>query len=164
MRLSIANAREEDLQRAEELTVRTNQLNTTGKPYSYSELKALMDSPAHHILTCELSDKFGTHGKIGLALIEEKPDFWHLNLFLMSCRVMPYGVGSVFLTYIMSQAKKSGKKLLVDFFKTDRNRMMYITFKFANFKETIKGESGNIILEHDLSVIHNLPQYVEIIV
>ncbi|MCK5705654.1 MAG: HAD-IIIC family phosphatase, partial [Cyclobacteriaceae bacterium] len=35
MRFSITNAQEEDLKRAEELTVRTHQLNTTGKTYDY---------------------------------------------------------------------------------------------------------------------------------
>jgi hypothetical protein len=44
MIFTIAPCREEDLQRAEELTVRTNQLNTTGYTYSYEELDALRQS------------------------------------------------------------------------------------------------------------------------
>ena len=38
MKLILAPAKEADLQRAEELTVRTHQLNTTGYTYSYDEL------------------------------------------------------------------------------------------------------------------------------
>ena len=37
--LRVAPAREEDLLRAEELTIRTNQLNTTGITYSADELR-----------------------------------------------------------------------------------------------------------------------------
>ncbi|MCK4259504.1 MAG: HAD-IIIC family phosphatase [Halanaerobiales bacterium] len=70
MELSIAPAEEDDLQRAEELTVRTNQLNTTGYVYSYDELNKLRKSDKHKLLMAELNDRFGTYGKIGLALIE----------------------------------------------------------------------------------------------
>jgi len=41
MVLTIALAQEEDLKRAEELTVRTHQLNTTGDTYSYEELNVM---------------------------------------------------------------------------------------------------------------------------
>ncbi len=44
MKLTISEATENDLQRAEELTVRTNQLNTTGYTYSYDELNAFRKS------------------------------------------------------------------------------------------------------------------------
>jgi predicted enzyme involved in methoxymalonyl-ACP biosynthesis len=46
MIFSIAPCKEEDLKRAEELTVRTNQLNTTGYTYSYEELDAFRQSPS----------------------------------------------------------------------------------------------------------------------
>ena len=70
MVFTIAPAAREDLQRAEELTVRTNQLNTTGYTYSYEELDALRQSPRHQLLVSSLEDRHGTYGKIGLALVE----------------------------------------------------------------------------------------------
>ena len=164
MYFHISKAQEEDLKRAEELTVRTNQLNTTGRTFDYSELKALINSETHMLLISELTDRYGSHGKIGLALIEITKDFWYLRLFLMSCRVISYGIGTAFLTYIMQKAKKTGKKLRVDFRKTDKNRMMYITFKFANFKEIESDGTGHILLENDLTVIQDIPPYIELTV
>jgi len=164
MRFSIAKAQEEDLKRAEELTVRTHQLNTTGKTFNYEELKTLTNSKNHKVLISDLTDKYGSHGKIGLALIETTKDFWHLKLFLMSCRVMSYGVGTAFLSYIMHEAKIAGKRLRVDFQPTDRNRMMYVTFKFANFMEIKSYESGQVLLENDLSAIQEIPPYIEMII
>jgi FkbH-like protein len=70
MVLTIAPAREEDLKRAEELTMRTHQLNTTGDTYSYEELDRLRQSDKHMLLIAGLDDKYGTYGKIGLVLIE----------------------------------------------------------------------------------------------
>jgi len=164
MRFSIGNALEEDLKRAEELTIRTHQLNTTGKTYDYEDLKNFVNSKKHKLLISDLKDKYGSHGKIGLALIEISKNFWHLKLFLMSCRVMSYGVGTAFLSYIMHEAKKEGKRLRVDFKPTDRNRMMYVTFKFANFKEIMADESGQMLLENELSSIQNIPPYIELII
>jgi FkbH-like protein len=163
MEFLIGKAREEDLQRAEELTDRTNQLNTTGITYSYDRLREFMHSDRHTLLTAELRDKYGSYGKIGLALIESDESAWNLKLFLMSCRVMARGAGTVFLTHIMNEAKSAGKVLRADFKKTDRNRMMFITFKFANFKVIDGDGTDNLVLENDLSLIQEIPEYIDVI-
>ncbi|UHA74008.1 HAD-IIIC family phosphatase [Paenibacillus sp. 481] len=162
MQFVISEAREEDLKRAEELTVRTNQLNATGNTYSYEELDQFRQSSDHLLLVCELTDKYGSYGKIGLALLELKETNWHLKLLLMSCRVMSRGVGTVMLTYIMQQAKSDGKVLQADFKQTDRNKMMYVTYRFANFKEIANDGQGQILFENDLNHIQPFPPYIEV--
>ncbi len=164
IQLGIADAQEDDLERAEELTVRTNQLNTTGRTYGYTELKELMGSSKYRLIMCHMKDKYGDHGNIGLALVEVTEDCLWLRLLLMSCRVMSLGVGTVLLSYIMQDAKKAGKTLRADFRDTGRNRIMYITFMFANFKQVGKSQSGNVILESDLSSIQAFPPYMRITV
>jgi len=162
MRLSIGMATENDLRRAEELTIRTNQLNATGKAYDYDELKALFNSRRHELYICELQDRYGYQGKIGLALVEIGRDCHHLKLLIMSCRVMSLGVGTVLLSYVMNGAKQSGKKLRADFKHTGRNRAMYITFKMSNFKEAGDNSMDDIVLENDLSFIPPYPPYLEL--
>ncbi|KAA3607729.1 MAG: HAD-IIIC family phosphatase [Candidatus Scalindua sp. AMX11] len=160
--IQISEAKDDDLKRAEELTVRTNQLNATGKTYSYDELKLLMDSKNHKLLICEMNDKYGAYGKIGLSVVEIFKDYFYIRLLLVSCRVMSIGVGTVLLSYVMHEAKKFGKRVKADFRHTGRNRMMYITFKFANFKEILVDESGTIVLEKDLSSIQEYPSYINL--
>jgi FkbH-like protein len=104
MRFTLGPCSVDDLQRAEELTVRTNQLNSTGRTYSYEELDALRESPDHLLLVASLTDRFGGYGKIGLALVEKGEDAWWLRMMLMSCRVMSRGVGMVLLNHIMNLA------------------------------------------------------------
>ena len=158
----ISEAKEDDLKRAEELTVRTNQLNATGKTYSYDELKMYLGSTNHKLIICDMHDKYGSYGKIGLALIEIFKNCFHIRLLLMSCRVMSYGVGTVLLSHIMKQAQKCRKKVKTDFKHTGRNRVMYVTFKFAGFKELMEDEFGLIVLENDLSSIQEVPPYVNV--
>ncbi|WP_370339246.1 HAD-IIIC family phosphatase [Catenulispora sp. MAP5-51] len=136
MTFVIAPARTEDLQRAEELTIRTNQLNSTGRTYSYDELDELRESKNHLLLVASLEDKFGTYGKVGLTLVEKGDDgVWKLLMLLMSCRVMSRGVGSVLLNHVMGLANQAGAELHADFVETGRNRMMQITYAFAGFTE-----------------------------
>jgi len=161
MVFTISPARAQDLCRAEELTNRTNQLNTTGRTFSREELEELRCSDRHLLLMSELTDKFGNYGKIGLALVECNPEVWTIKLLLMSCRVMNRGVGTIMLNHILRRARESGVRLLSEFVSNDRNRMMYVTYKFAGFTE-IENRGGTQILEHDLASIPPVAAYVSV--
>jgi FkbH-like protein len=161
MRFHICRATENDLQRAEELTVRTHQLNSTGYTYSYDELRAFSHSVSHQLLIASLDDRFGSYGKIGLALVETQPTLWTLKLLLVSCRVISRGLGTVFLNFIMAQARRHKVRLQAELVPTERNRMMHITYKFAGFK--LMGQSGPAqVFESDLTTIQEAPPYVQL--
>lgn len=161
MRLTIHKASEDDLQRAEELTVRTNQLNATGYTYSYEELNTIRQSNSYKLLIAELEDKFGTYGKIGLVLLECDSSSWKIKLLLMSCRVMSRGVGAIMLNHIIERAQAAKVKLIGEFVPTDRNRPMYISYKFAGFQE-IGREDNVVILENTIKEVPNIPDYVNL--
>lgn len=161
MKFTIAPATVEDLKRAEELTVRTNQLNTTGETYNYDELDAFRKSDDHILLVASLVDRYGTYGKIGLALIEKGAKIWTLKLLLMSCRVMSRGVGTILLHHIMTLARNAGARLQAEVRNTGRNRMMLVTFTFGGFKQV--DERGDLkIYEADYGFIQEPPEYVEV--
>ena len=161
MVLKIAPAAERDLMRGEELTHRTNQLNTTGHTYSYDELNYFRQSSQHKLWTVSLEDKFGSYGTIGLALIESQEAYWTIKLLLVSCRVMSRGVGGVLISYILREAREAGVNLRADFVPNGRNRMMYATYKFTGFKEIERSEESRV-LEHDLAVIQPFPDYLKV--
>jgi FkbH-like protein len=161
MEFSFGPAEAEDLARVEELVVRTNQLNTTGRVYSHEELAELRVSPEHTLLVADLTDKHGPYGKIGVVLLHRTIETWTIKLLLMSCRVMSRGVGGALITLLRQQAREAGVRLLAEFRSTDRNRMMYITYKFAGFSEVSEAE-GNALMEADPTSIPELPSYLRI--
>lgn len=161
LKFFISEVKEDDLKRAEELTIRTHQLNSTGYTYSYEELEKLSKSDRHKLFIASLEDIYGAYGKIGLVLVECEQKIWTIKLILMSCRVMSRGVGTVLINYIMKLAKDENVVLRAEFVPTDRNRIMYITYKFAGFKEI--QESDNLILfENDLTHIQPFPEFINI--
>ena len=161
MEMTIAPATVADLRRAEELTIRTNQLNSTGVTYSYADLEALLASPRHLLLVASLRDRYGSYGKIGLALVETAGTDWTLKLLLMSCRVMSRGVGTVLLNHVMRRANEAGARLLAEFVPTDRNRVMYVTYRFAGFREHAE-RAGVRILAAPSEEVPEPPAYLRL--
>ncbi len=161
MVMTIAPATVGDLRRAEELTIRTNQLNSTGVTYSYAELEAMLSSPRHLLLVAGLDDRYGSYGKIGLALVETSGTQWTLQLLLMSCRVMSRGVGTVLLHHVMRQARAAGARLHAEFVPTDRNRVMHITYRFAGFTEHSEHD-GVLVLAGPAGEVPEPPSYLRL--
>jgi len=163
MRARIAPASPGDLERAEELTVRTHQLNATGYTYSYDELDRFRQDAGHALLIVDLEDRYGSYGNIGLVLLEQASQVWNLKLLLMSCRVMNRGIGTLLLNHVMYLARQAGVRLLAEFVPTPRNRMMYVAYRFAGFEEF--EQRGQVqVLEGDLSRVQPPPTYIELLV
>lgn len=141
MKLKLSAVAQGDLERVEELTQRTNQLNSTGVTYSYEELLEFINSPDHVFMIAELEDKFGSYGKIGLLLCEKTESTLTIKLLLMSCRVMTRGIGTALLVYAIKLAEKEHLELQADFISTPRNRIMYITYKLMGFDD--QGNNGD---------------------
>ncbi|MDQ1159622.1 FkbH-like protein [Sphingomonas sp. SORGH_AS 950] len=163
MRLTVRRASPQDLARAYELTLRTNQLNTGGRTYSIEELETLCASPYHIVLVAELSDRFGSSGTIGLSLIETSGKAWTIQLFIMSCRVLSRGVGSVLLGYVLRFARLRGVTLRADFVPTGRNQPMLVTYKFAGFRQVGEEAGGVLKLEHDYKRMPPIPIYMTVV-
>jgi FkbH-like protein len=159
MVFSVTRARPADLKRLEELVARTNQLNTTGRIYSYEELDYFSTHPDYELLTCSLTDKYGSYGKIGLALIEKKQDCWSIKSFLLSCRVMSRGVGKILLQVIVNRAGLASRRLLAEIVHNEKNRIMYMTYRFAGFKTIVK-EGSSELLEQEFTQEYQFPDFV----
>jgi methoxymalonate biosynthesis protein len=134
--MRIQRAGQEDLSRAEELTLRTSQMNATGVYYSRGTLRDLLGDPRHEVLVITLNDRFGPHGTVGIVLLERHPRVWHLKLLLTSCRVVSLGAGAAMISWLTDQAARAGAHLLADFRRTERNRMMEIAYRFSGFTDT----------------------------
>lgn len=164
MNLTISLANETDLDRAQELTIRTHQLNTTGISYSHEQLQDFIQRDDYQVFILQLKDKYGGYGKIGLTVLHCQPDCWTICLMLMSCRVMSKGIGSTMIAYLINAAFKASKndrlsggpndapiKLLAEFNSHSRNRLMMITYRLMGFE--ILKEDGN----HKLLISRAVP-------
>lgn len=153
-----------DLERLQELTLRTNQLNSTGHTYDLDELAACIRSDRHELLVAEVADRFGSYGKVGLALIERDGDSWVVKLLLTSCRVLNRGVGSMLLAFLVNRSVAAGATLRAEFVDTGRNRPMYVAFRLAGFraKAGATGERAVLLEREDHTAGIPMPGHVQL--
>jgi FkbH-like protein len=163
MVLSVRLATADDLDRAAELTERTNQLNTTGRTFGPAELARFAASPSRHVLMAKLRDRFGDYGRIGLCLLYRAEDHWSIELFLMSCRVMGRNVGSALLGVVAGIAASDHVPLRALYRPTGRNRRMRITYALHGFV-AVDTRGDTVVLAHDHPAQISVPGYVDVVV
>ncbi|HVK24439.1 MAG TPA: hypothetical protein VM677_24035 [Actinokineospora sp.] len=137
-----------DLDRMHELTERVHQLNTTGRTFARDELLALCASPRHEVLIAELSDRFGSYGTIGLAVTGFSAADSVLELLAVSCRVLSRGAGAALVDHLITAALADGRRPVAEFTRTDANRLMLITLRFAGFA-VVHESNGELTLAVD---------------
>ncbi|MVO86453.1 HAD-IIIC family phosphatase [Streptomyces sp. p1417] len=146
--LTVRRATETDLARAHELTVRTHQLNTTGRTFDLEELRRLCADPGHEVIVASLEDRFGSYGTIGLAVTALRDGATVLELLLMSCRVMSRGAGAVLIDHIVAESLAAGRRPVAEFVPTDVNRQMLVTLRFSGFS-VVEDTGGRVTLAID---------------
>ena len=82
----------EDLKRASQLTLRTNQFNFTTRRRDEGQVQALVAAGSHQVRTVKVRDRFGDYGLVGLLIAETDEQTLVADTFLLSCRVLGRGV------------------------------------------------------------------------
>jgi FkbH-like protein len=125
MRVTIAPADSFTLPRVAQLLTRTNQFNTTARRHTAERVAAMLaatDTPGWRVLTLSLTDRLGDHGLVGAAVIEAGREERRIDVIVMSCRVLGWGVETAFLHRIAADAAAAGVRRLVgEFIPTARN-------------------------------------------
>ncbi|WP_410567488.1 HAD-IIIC family phosphatase [Amycolatopsis sp. cmx-4-61] len=146
--MTVRAATEDDFARAHELTVRTHQLNTTGRTLDAARLRELTSSERHEVLVVDVTDRFGGHGTVGLAVLRLAGPDVVLELLLTSCRVLNRGVGALFLGHLVRDVLARGRRPVARFVRTSANRIMLVTLRFAGF-EPAGADGAELTLAYD---------------
>ncbi len=96
------------LDRIVQLTNKTNQFNLTARRYTLAEMESALRNPQYMSLYGKLSDRFGDHGLISIVLGRKEPQALHIDLWLMSCRVLKRDMELAMLDAIAARALESG--------------------------------------------------------
>jgi FkbH-like protein len=126
------------LERIAQLTNKTNQFNLTTRRYTLAEIQSLATDPEYLGLYCRLSDRFGDNGLISVVLGRRFEDALHMDLWLMSCRVLKRDVEIAMLDAIAERAIASGITELVGYYlPTKKNGMVTDFYSHLGFERCI---------------------------
>lgn len=113
------------LERIAQLTNKTNQFNLTTRRYTLAEMEAISADPRYIALYGKLSDRFGDNGLISIVLGRRESDALHLDLWLMSCRVLKRDMELAMLDAVVDRCSGVGIKRLVGYYlPTAKNGMV----------------------------------------
>ncbi|MCC8135601.1 MAG: HAD family hydrolase, partial [Ruminococcus sp.] len=144
------------LQRITQLTNKSNQFNLTTKRYSDKDMEAVCASREHIRLYGRLTDKFGDNGIVSVVIGRCKGDALHVELWLMSCRVLKRDMELAMLDELVSQCKKRGiSKIVGYYYKTAKNSMVSELYGSFGFELMEKAENGDSVWSLDLSCYEN---------
>lgn len=128
--------------RITQLTNKSNQFNCTTKRYTGAEMETVAKSTDYIRLCGRLTDKFGDNGIVSVVIGEKRNAELHIDLWLMSCRVLKRGMEYAMINRLVEEAKKAGISAIYGYYyPTKKNAMvkeLYGDFGFAK----ISGDDG----------------------
>jgi FkbH-like protein len=112
LQVDIAQVADVDIPRVTQLIGKTNQFNVTTVRHPEHAVHEFAASPAHHVYTVRVHDRFGDHGLTGVAIVAIGERAWTIETLLLSCRVLGCGVETALLSAIAGAAATSGAATL----------------------------------------------------
>lgn len=146
------------IQRITQLANKSNQFNLTTKRYTQGEIESIFDSSDYIRLYGKLYDKFGDNGIVSVVIGKKKSDELHIELWIMSCRVLKRGLEYAMLDKLVDNSVRAGvKKIYGYYYPTAKNKMVSELYDSFGFSKLSVDENGNCVwmLETDNYVNKN---------
>jgi FkbH-like protein len=133
------------LARIAQLTQKTNQLNTTTRRYTESDVQAMARDPAWKLFGVKIVDKFGDNGIVGVVFLKLVGDTVDIDTFLLSCRVIGRTVETMMLSHVCDLGAAAGcSKIDAWFFPTRKNEPAAKIYASSGFTKTEENEKGSL--------------------
>lgn len=150
------------LERIAQLTNKTNQFNLTTKRYTLQEIENINKSDEFIKLYCRLKDKFGDNGLISVIIGKIEKKTLHIDLWLMSCRVLKRDVEKAMFDKLIDACKE---KEIVEihgyYYKTQKNSIVENHYAQLGFENINKSEYSSEWQLHVKSVENKLNKFIE---
>ena len=135
------------MSRIAQLTNKSNQFNLTTRRYTQDEIEAVADDADHITLYGKLADKFGDNGVVSIVIGRiggDNRDELHMELWLMSCRVLKRDMEFAMMDELVEKAKKAGvKKIIGYYYPTAKNAMVKDFYGRMGFEKKSEDAEGN---------------------
>lgn len=134
------------LSRIVQLTNKSNQFNLTTRRYTQSEIEELSEKSQYLTLYGKLEDKFGDNGVVTVVIGRQEEKVLHLDLWLMSCRVLKRDMEYAMLDKLIEQCRERGiEEIRGYYYKTAKNGMVKRFYKDLGFTLLKEDEKENTV-------------------
>jgi FkbH-like protein len=153
------------MERIAQLTNKTNQFNLTTQRYTLSEIEAAASDGKHIGMYGKLTDRFGDNGLISIVLGRVDETDLHLDLWLMSCRVLKRDVEVAMLDGLVQRAQQKGMKRLVGYYRpTAKNKMVADHYEELGFSSVSRDDvTGVTVWSLDVTTYKARSRHIKIL-
>lgn len=131
------------IERIAQLTNKSNQFNLTTRRYTLAEIEDTMSDGRHIGIYGKLADRFGDNGLVSVVLGTTEGRELHLDLWLMSCRVLKREMEIATLDCLVERAKDKGITAIVGYYlPTAKNGMVADHYNKLGFALVSKDEAS----------------------
>ncbi len=151
------------LQRITQLTNKSNQFNLTTRRYTQPEIEAVYAGTDHIRLFGRLTDKFGDNGVVSVVIAEQKGKEAHIDLWLMSCRVLKRDMEYAMLDVLVRKCCERGiESIFGYYYPTAKNKMVKELFRDFGFDKISEDDAGNTVWKLSVSDYKNKCRVIKI--
>jgi FkbH-like protein len=138
--------------RIAQLISKSNQFNLTTRRYTEVEVAEAERDPDCMTLQIRLADTFGDNGMICVIICRRSGRDWHIDTWLMSCRVLGRRVEEATLREILHQARLAGIETLIGTYRpTERNSLVEKHYEKLGFALLEKKADGTTVWRLDVA-------------
>lgn len=139
------------LPRITQLTNKSNQFNLTTRRYTEKEMEEVSQSADRIRLCGRLTDKFGDNGIVSIVIGKCQGETLHIELWLMSCRVLKRDMEYAMLDALAKQCRRRGiTRIMGYYYRTAKNDMVAQLYGDFGFTLLNRSENGSSVWSLDL--------------
>lgn len=151
------------LQRIVQLTNKSNQFNLTTRRYTQTEMEEVFRSDEYIRLYGKLSDKFGDNGVVSVVIGRKENISLHIELWLMSCRVLKRDMEYAMLDTLVRECRRNGiSEIYGYYYKTPKNKMVSSLYDIFGFEMIQSSDNGDSIWKLNVSSYENKNHVIKI--
>ena len=142
--------------RIAQLTNKSNQFNLTTRRYTQAELEQISQNDQYITLFGKLEDKFGDNGVVSVVIGCKKENTLHMDLWLMSCRVLKRDMEFAMMDTLVHTCKREGiSQIKGYYYPTAKNKMVEDFYELQGFVKENSDEQGNTTWVYDIPEQYN---------
>ena len=123
----------------------------TTKRYTQAEIESIAKDTLHITLYGKLTDKFGDNGVVSVIIGRIDGENLHIELWLMSCRVLKRDMEYAMMDSLVEKAKSIGIKTIYGYYyPTAKNAMVKDFYAKQDFSKENEDEKGNSVWRFDI--------------
>jgi FkbH-like protein len=138
--------------RITQLINKSNQFNLTTRRYTEAEVREIGRDPYCYTLQVHLTDIYGNNGMISVVICRKDCSDWHVDTWLMSCRVLGRRVEQAILRELVGEARHRGINRIIGAYRpTARNKLVEDHYPKLGFSMMEQCGDGTILWQLDVT-------------